>query len=77
MTSQATKVSLAPDTRTRILDLAENLLLERGFNAFSYQHIARELSVKPGARPLSRASSSACASGATYLGSPICRQLNN
>jgi TetR/AcrR family transcriptional repressor of nem operon len=37
------------DTRTRILDLAESLLLERGFNAFSYQHIARELGVKPAA----------------------------
>ncbi len=49
MTSQATTVSLAADTRTRILDLAENLLLERGYNAFSYQHIARELGVKPAA----------------------------
>lgn len=37
------------DTRVRILDLAENLLLERGYNAFSYQHIARELGVKPAA----------------------------
>ncbi|MET4073924.1 TetR/AcrR family transcriptional regulator [Hymenobacter sp. UYCo722] len=41
--------TLAPDTRTRILDLAEGLLLERGFNAFSYQHLARELGVKPAA----------------------------
>ncbi|SFQ50654.1 TetR/AcrR family transcriptional regulator [Hymenobacter arizonensis] len=49
MMSQATTVSVAPDTRTRILDLAENLLLERGYNAFSYQHIARELGVKPAA----------------------------
>ena len=40
---------LAADTRTRILDLAEVLLLERGFNAFSYQHLARELGVKPAA----------------------------
>jgi AcrR family transcriptional regulator len=39
----------APDTRTRILDLAEQLLLARGFNAFSYQHIAKELGVKPAA----------------------------
>ena len=38
-----------PDTRRRILALAEGLLLERGFNAFSYQHIARELGVKPAA----------------------------
>ena len=41
--------ALAPDTRTRILDLAEGLLLERGFNAFSYQHLARELGVRPAA----------------------------
>ena len=38
-----------PDTRARILALAENLLLARGFNAFSYQHIARELGIKPAA----------------------------
>ena len=41
--------TLPPDTRTRILDLAEELLLERGFNAFSYQHLAKELGVKPAA----------------------------
>ena len=41
--------ALPADTRARILDLAENLLLERGFNAFSYQHIARELGVKSAA----------------------------
>ena len=40
---------LLPDTRSRILTLAEGLLLERGFNAFSYQHIAKELGVKPAA----------------------------
>ncbi|MDF7812042.1 TetR/AcrR family transcriptional regulator [Hymenobacter sp. YC55] len=40
---------LVPDTRTRILDLAQQLLLSRGFNAFSYQHIAKELAVKPAA----------------------------
>lgn len=39
--------TLAPDTRTRILDLAEALLRERGFNA--YHHLARELGVKPSA----------------------------
>ena len=45
-----TKVeNTAPDTRTRILDLAEQLLLARGFNAFSYQHIAKELGMKPAA----------------------------
>lgn len=38
-----------PDTRRRILDLAEELLLSRGFNAFSYQHIAKELGMKPAA----------------------------
>lgn len=37
------------DTRTRILDLGEQLLQTRGFNAFSYQHIAKELAVKPAA----------------------------
>lgn len=40
---------LVPDTRTRILNLAEQLLLSRGFNAFSYQHIAKELGMKPAA----------------------------
>ena len=39
----------AATTRSRILSLAETLLLERGFNAFSYQHIARELAIKPAA----------------------------
>lgn len=47
LTSSATR--LLPDTRTRILDLAEKLLLERGFNGFSYQHLAKELGVKPAA----------------------------
>ena len=42
-------VIIIPDTRTRILDLAEALLLGRGFNAFSYQHLARELGMKPAA----------------------------
>ncbi|GAB3294708.1 TetR/AcrR family transcriptional regulator [Hymenobacter humi] len=49
MTAQVTSATPSPDTRTRIVDLAENLLLERGFNAFSYQHIARKLGVKPAA----------------------------
>lgn len=39
----------AADTRTRILALAEELLLTRGFNAFSYQHIAKELGMRPAA----------------------------
>ncbi len=34
------------DTRTEILDLAESLLLDRGFNAFSYAHISSALKVK-------------------------------
>jgi TetR/AcrR family transcriptional repressor of nem operon len=38
--------SAADDTRSKILDLAEQLWLGRGFNGFSYQHISRELGVK-------------------------------
>lgn len=34
------------DTRKRILDLAEALLLSHGFNAFSYQQVSRELGVR-------------------------------
>ena len=34
------------DTKKRILDMAEMLLLTRGFNAFSYQHISSSLGVK-------------------------------
>ncbi|KMJ53949.1 TetR family transcriptional regulator [Vogesella sp. EB] len=34
------------DTRKKILDLAEALMLSRGFNAFSYQHISAELGVR-------------------------------
>lgn len=49
MLIQFLPVALPPDTRTRILDLAETLLLERGYNAFSYQHLARELGMKPAA----------------------------
>lgn len=49
MSASSSSVTLPADTRARILDLAENLLLERGFNAFSYQHIARELGMKPAA----------------------------
>lgn len=36
----------AMDTRDRILDLADALLLEKGFNGFSYKHIAEQLDVK-------------------------------
>ena len=49
MPNATAETALIPDTRTRILDLAEVLLLERGFNAFSYHHLARELGVKPAA----------------------------
>jgi len=46
----APAASVAPaETRVKILDLAEQLLQERGFNAFSYQHIAKALGVKPAA----------------------------
>jgi TetR/AcrR family transcriptional regulator, transcriptional repressor for nem operon len=34
------------DTRTAILDLAEAMLLDRGFNAFSYANIASALKIK-------------------------------
>jgi AcrR family transcriptional regulator len=34
------------DTRRAILDLAESLLQDKGFNGFSYAHIASELGVK-------------------------------
>jgi TetR/AcrR family transcriptional regulator, transcriptional repressor for nem operon len=34
------------DTRKRILDIAEELLLTRGFNAFSYQLVSSELGVR-------------------------------
>ncbi len=34
------------DTRTAILDLAETMLLDRGFNGFSYANIASALKIK-------------------------------
>ena len=37
------------DTRTAILDLAEMMLLDRGFNAFSYANIASALKIKSAA----------------------------
>lgn len=37
------------DTARRIVDVAERLLMQRGYHAFSYQHIAAELGVKPAA----------------------------
>lgn len=41
-----TPIDPKTDTRKRILDIAEALLLARGFNAFSYQHISLELGVR-------------------------------
>ncbi|MFT4048188.1 MAG: TetR/AcrR family transcriptional regulator [Solimonas sp.] len=38
-----------PDTREAILVCAEKLLLQRGFNGFSYQHIATRLGLRPAA----------------------------
>lgn len=37
------------DTSRKILDIAERFLMQRGYHAFSYQHIASELGVKPAA----------------------------
>jgi TetR/AcrR family transcriptional repressor of nem operon len=37
------------ETATKILDIAERYVMERGYHAFSYQHIADELAVKPAA----------------------------
>lgn len=38
-----------PDTREQILSSAEALLQQRGFNGFSYQHIAAELGIRTAA----------------------------
>jgi TetR/AcrR family transcriptional regulator, transcriptional repressor for nem operon len=40
------KTTPEKDTKTEILDLAESLLLDRGFNAFSYAHISSAIKVK-------------------------------
>jgi TetR/AcrR family transcriptional repressor of nem operon len=37
------------ETAAKILDIAERYVMQRGYHAFSYQHIADELSVKPAA----------------------------
>lgn len=34
------------DTKKQILDIAENLLLDRGYNGFSYQHISSALGIR-------------------------------
>lgn len=39
-------MSVPGDTRTRILDLGEKLLLKQGFNGFSYADIATSLGIK-------------------------------
>ena len=40
------KLSAPKDTKSEILDLAENLLLDRGFNGFSYANISSVLKMK-------------------------------
>ncbi len=35
-----------PDTKTQILDIAEHLLLDKGFNGFSYKHVSSQLGIK-------------------------------
>jgi AcrR family transcriptional regulator len=39
-------MSVPKDTKAEILDLAEGLLLDRGFNGFSYAHISSALKIK-------------------------------
>lgn len=39
-------MNVLKSTRREILDLAENLLLDRGFNGFSYAHISSALKIK-------------------------------
>jgi AcrR family transcriptional regulator len=39
-------MAIQKDTKTEILDLAENLLLDRGFNGFSYADISSVLRIK-------------------------------
>ena len=39
-------MSARPDTREQILDTAETLLQQRGFNAFSYQNISQPLGIR-------------------------------
>jgi len=39
-------LSAPKDTKSEILDLAENLLLDRGFNGFSYANISSVLKIK-------------------------------
>jgi TetR/AcrR family transcriptional repressor of nem operon len=34
------------DTKTQIIDIAQHLLLDKGFNAFSYKHISTLLGIK-------------------------------
>lgn len=35
-----------PDRRTQILDLAQSMIQERGYNAFSFKDLAREVGIK-------------------------------
>lgn len=34
------------DTKTQIIDIAEHLLLDKGFNGFSYKHISTQLGIR-------------------------------
>ena len=45
MAAWSTSSTPLPDTATRMLDVAERLVQQRGFNAFSYADIASELGV--------------------------------
>jgi TetR/AcrR family transcriptional repressor of nem operon len=42
-------VTARSETASKIVDIAERYVMERGYHAFSYQHIAEELGVKPAA----------------------------
>jgi TetR/AcrR family transcriptional repressor of nem operon len=41
----ASRAPAPPDTRTRILDVAERLVQKQGFNGFSYADVAQELKI--------------------------------
>jgi AcrR family transcriptional regulator len=42
-------MTVRSDAARKILDIAERYVMQRGYHAFSYQHIAEELDVKPAA----------------------------
>lgn len=39
-------MNLSGDTKKKLLDNAENLLLDRGYNGFSYKHVSTALGIK-------------------------------